>query len=166
MKRVDREGNLDTVFAMNGRVEEERRLTESVLTGTFESLWPKLEEALSHVSEGAEPRRRDERELLEEILALVTANRSAAAGLSEEEVFFSSLGKHAPTDLLSRLREIAGPSGVVEFSPGSPTKIILSQRYDDLPESDKSFLRAAARNLPLRGGKLVILQKPDMEPPA
>jgi hypothetical protein len=56
MKPATREGILDVVKAINENAEQDRRVDEAALMGTFESVWPKLEAKLDAVPEGQEAR--------------------------------------------------------------------------------------------------------------
>ena len=111
MKRADKMGVWETVVAMNSHVGEDRRLPESVLSGTFESLWPKLEERFNAVSAGPEARRRSDRELLEEILDLVRSSNSPILELSQG---MSPVALQM-ADIRKILQRIAGPNGHVEI---------------------------------------------------
>jgi hypothetical protein len=160
MKTADKEGLWDTIVAMNDHVEEDRRLKEPVLFGTFESLWPKLEEKLNAVASGPEARKRDDRELLEEILELtrnigfIRARRSASTSehLAEPPAI--------PPKIIDRLREVAGPGGYVET--GGAVLTVYSPRVgtDYFSASELMFLDTTREFLGARYLTLKVVDAP------
>jgi hypothetical protein len=84
MKPVSRQGIFDIVKAINADADADRKVEEATLVGTFDSLWRKLQAQL-------DARKRNERELLKEVLGLVRDmardNGAYMAGISASTIF-------------------------------------------------------------------------------
>jgi hypothetical protein len=159
MKRADKEGMWETVVAMNSHVEEERRLPESVLLGTFDSLWPKLAMKLNSVSAGPEARKRSDRELLEEILELIRGSHSRNRELTELERLLDVAALTSP-DLAARLKQIAGPNGYVWYASSGPHPAVMVRVPNpaDISEDDQSVLTLIREYLAHRGVGLKVVE--------
>jgi hypothetical protein len=144
---------------MNSHVEDDRRLDESVLRGTFEGLWPKLEERFMAVPTGPEARRRTDRELLEEILQHARATSFHNSPFSEQPVWRT----YFPKQFMSELRRIAGPSGKIDVTGTEPNLLVTVRvpRLEDVSKSDKEFMGQAALDLGRQGIGLRFVDESD-----
>jgi hypothetical protein len=160
MKQADKKGVYETVLAMNSHIEDDRRLSEVVLAGTFESLWPKLETRLNAVSAGPEARERSDRELLEEILHIVRASIFRTSRSSGEGALSSPSSINLSRQFLSELRRIAGPEGSIMVSGTEPVGVIVTvPRLADLSSDDTARLGMVRDYLLSRGMKLRVTEE-------
>jgi TIR domain len=149
MKTATREGILDTVKAINAHAEPDRKIDESALIGTFESLWPKLEAELHAVSDGQEPRTRSSQELLEEVLQLV--RELTRDNIAHINPTVSYLDEALSSNIIKRVKSVAGARASVGVDPEAKVITIWSPRFGgSMPEidsNDSEFLFSARENL-------------------
>jgi hypothetical protein len=126
---------LDIVKAINANAAPDRKVEDGALAGTFESMWPRLEEKFRTVPSGPEARERSDRELLEEVLELVRAKEPMWPSVSFSNVTPSASGP-GDTYELERARlegyRIGNRSAFLmdnpEITAGIPPKVIQRLR--------------------------------------
>ena len=145
MKSADDVGIFDVLKAMNGGLDAERQLEESVLRGSFDGMWPVLKDKLAAVIPLAdagdqESAHRPDRDLLEEILLMVRSNARRRPSLAVERALTTPTARDWNANL-ARLREIAGPNGLVTGTGRRGEAIrIISSRLNNIPIEDMRAL--------------------------
>jgi hypothetical protein len=145
MKPLDREGIFDLLRSMNSGLKPDQQLKEADLVDVFDGMWQKLKDRLDAVpAEAAPPAQaseRSERELLEEILLLLRSTTRRPSPLVERALRTAETGGAGEwSSLFNRLRDIAGPEGLVQISGKEIT--IKSPRLDKLAADEIGELRS------------------------
>ena len=173
MKPLDESGVFDTVKSMNNVLDEDDRLKDAELARLFRNCWPDLKAELDAVPLGEEPKKRDDRELLEEILELVrgaigfsnfTPSASGPGEFYIEGGRLRGLDVGVPPKIIERMRRIAGPNGLIMTDSLAIT--IQSPRVgaDDFTIEEQMFLDTTRNFLEAMGIKLKYLDRPEMRP--
>jgi vacuolar-type H+-ATPase subunit I/STV1 len=151
MKPADKPGILDVLKAINANAESDRRLPDSHLLGTFESMWPKLEQELEEIGRTKlltrKPQRTD-RQLLEEVLDLLRSNQGIGKSLDDETASLELMRKRVIDEFIPPLRKVGGREVTIEIKEkGKLVDVLVLKPEDELSQMERERIETIENRL-------------------